>query len=25
LPHWRKDAEAAEILADALHNRQDNV
>ena len=25
LPHWRKDAEAAAILAGALRNRQDNV
>jgi hypothetical protein len=25
LPHWRKDAEAATILAGALRNRMDNV
>lgn len=25
LPHWHKDAEAAELLAGALRNRQDNV
>jgi hypothetical protein len=25
LPHWRKDAEAAAILAGALRNRRDNV
>jgi hypothetical protein len=25
LPHWRKDAEAAAILAGALRNRMDNV
>jgi hypothetical protein len=25
LPHWRRDAEAAGILAGALRNRQDNV
>jgi hypothetical protein len=25
MPHWRKDAEAAAILAGALRNRMDNV
>jgi putative DNA methylase len=25
LPHWHKDADAATLLAGALHNRQDNV
>jgi hypothetical protein len=25
MPHWRKDAEAAAVLAGALRNRMDNV